>query len=82
MFGKSKSKRDVRIDTEIARKLIHDLRASHHAAKLNADAAKMLAAKVSGSEAARLQKLLGFLSHDLEKFKSHLEKLSRVVKNG
>lgn len=82
MFGKAKKKSEVKIDTELARKLIHDLRASHHAAKLNADAANLMVAKISGAEAARLQKLLGFLNKDLEKFKSHLENLSRIVKNG
>lgn len=82
MFGKSKAKASVSIDREAARKLIHDLRASHHAAKLNADAATMLAGKLGGAEAARLQKLLAFLNGDLDKFKAQLEHLTKIVKNG
>ena len=65
-----------------ARKLIHDLRASHHAARLNADAANLLAAKLDGAEAARLKKVLAFLMNDLDKFKSQLDHFTQVVKGG
>ena len=81
MFGKSKNKASVQIECESARKLIHDLRASHHAAKLNADAANIMAAKLQGTDAVRLQKLLTNLNNDLDKFKAQLEGFSQIVKN-
>ena len=82
MFGKTKNKAAVTIEKEAARKLIHDLRASHHAARLNADAANLLAAKLDGAEAARLKKVLAFLMNDLDKFKSQLDHFTQVVKGG
>ena len=74
MFGKKKN------GIPNIRQLIHDLRASHHAAKLNADAARLLAEKIDGKEAERLQKHIDLLNSDLDKFKVHLEGISQVMK--
>lgn len=80
MFGKSKNVRVPNRPGSGVRKLIHDLRASQHAAKLNAEAAQILAKKVTGENAARLKKHIELLNTDLDKFRNTLEDLSDVLK--
>ena len=65
---------------ERIRKLLHDVRASHHAAKLNAEAGHILVSKLSGDTAARLRKHLQLLNSDLDKLEQQVELLAQVVK--
>ncbi len=76
MFGK----KEKEFDTEQVRKLLHDLRASQHAAKLNAEAIALLAKKLKSESGERIQKHAALLTRDMEKFRSELEKLSALVK--
>ncbi|KAA3655995.1 MAG: hypothetical protein DWQ10_16375 [Calditrichaeota bacterium] len=66
---------------EKIRKTIHDLRASHHAANLNAQAAGMLSKKINSAEGEKIAKHIAFLSKDLGKFIKHLDTLSSDLKN-
>ena len=68
------------MDQTRLRKLIHDLRASQHAIRLNVEAAQILAGKLSGDTAAQLQRHLSLLANDVKKFSDQLEELSTVLK--
>jgi len=72
MFGKKKPA----ADGQAMRKLLHDLRASQHAIRLNAEAAQTLAKKIDSSPAERLQRHLQLLQTDLDKFREQLETLA------
>lgn len=76
MFGKKKAS-----EGEV-RKLLHDLRAAHHAAKLNAEAAQILVGRMQGEPALRLQKHLALLHDDLERLGQQMEKLAAWIKKG
>lgn len=80
MFKKSKNTPDTGKRVEQMRKLLHDLRASQHAVRLNAEAAQVLAKKITAPEGMRLRKHLELLQKDLDKFREQLESLSAVVK--
>ncbi|MCB9500390.1 MAG: hypothetical protein H6696_00525 [Deferribacteres bacterium] len=66
---------------ENLRKIIHDLRASHHAANLNAQAAEMMSKKIRSVEGDKITKHLDFLRKDLQKFITQLDDLSTHIKN-
>ena len=78
MFGKKKPA----ADGQAMRKLLHDLRASQHAIRLNAEAAQTLAKKIDSSPAERLQRHLQLLQTDLDKFREQLETLAGMIKSG
>ena len=63
------------------RKLAHDLRASHHAANLNAQAATMLCKKIQSDEAEKIAKHLAFVIADLNKFKANLDEFTAIIKS-
>jgi hypothetical protein len=49
------------------RKFAHDIRGPIHSSKLNLDAARMLASRVSGKDAERLAKHLQIIQSELNK---------------
>lgn len=49
------------------RKFAHDIRGPVHSAKLNLEAARMLAARAGGKEAERLTKHLQIIQSELDK---------------
>ncbi len=65
---------------DAVRKIVHDLRANHHAANLNAQAAAMLCKKSNSAEVGKVTKHLAFILADLEKFKNNLDELTTTVK--
>jgi len=78
MFGKKKPASEPKP----VRKLLHDLRASQHAIRLNAEAAQTLAKKMPSAQAGRLQRHLQLLQSDLDKFRDQLETLAGIIKSG
>ncbi len=76
MFGKKEKTQN----NEQVRKLLHDLRGKHHAAKLNAEAIALLAKKLKSDSGERIQKHAAFLARDLEELRQELEKLSTLVR--
>ncbi|KAA3615316.1 MAG: hypothetical protein DWQ05_14745 [Calditrichaeota bacterium] len=63
------------------RRVIHDLRANHHGANLNAQAAGLLSKKIDTPAGEKVAKHLNFLIGDLEKFKVNLNELSDLIKS-
>ena len=77
MFGKKKTI----ADNQSMRKLLHDLRGSQHAIRLNAEAAQREARKIDAGQTERLQRHLQLLQSDLDKFRDQLETLARMIKS-
>ena len=66
---------------EKARTILHDLRASYSAVKLNAIAASKLSQKVKTAEGERIAKHLDFVAKDLEKVQQQLDLLTAEIKS-
>jgi len=69
-------------EVEKIRKIIHDLRAAHHGAYLNAQAAEMISKKIKTDDGKIIDKHVGYLKKDLKKFIDHLNDLSALIKKG
>jgi signal transduction histidine kinase len=61
-------------------KLAHDLRGPIHAAKLNLEAAQMLAQKNGGSQQDRLLKHLALIASELENLQNQVQDFTAQLK--
>lgn len=61
------------------RKRIHDLRAAQHAATLNVEAAILLAGKLEGKHAEKLERHLALAKKELARLAGELEQLSAAL---
>jgi signal transduction histidine kinase len=61
-------------------KLAHDLRGPIHTAKLNLEAAQMLAQKIGGPSPERLLKHLSLVASELEKLQDQVKKFVDQIK--
>jgi len=65
-------------DSEL-RKFAHDIRGPVHSAKLNLEAARMLAGRVGGKDGERLRKHLQFIQAELDKLEAVVSGFSKKL---